>query len=111
MKYYNGANKRNKTNAKAKIFNKNNPNNKYQKKQPTLWSVLFLVRAKGIEPSSKAWEAFVLPLYHTRDLPNSIQIYIKSPEIKYVIQKISVLTPSNWYATIKTVIKTKSTTK
>ena len=26
----------------------------------------FLVRAKGIEPSSKAWEAFVLPLYHAR---------------------------------------------
>ena len=25
-----------------------------------------LVRAKGIEPSSKAWEAFVLPLYHAR---------------------------------------------
>ena len=28
----------------------------------------FLVRAKGIEPSSKAWEAFVLPLYHARKL-------------------------------------------
>ena len=28
----------------------------------------FLVRAKGIEPSSKAWEAFVLPLYHARNL-------------------------------------------
>ncbi len=25
-----------------------------------------LVRVKGIEPSSKAWEAFVLPLYYTR---------------------------------------------
>ncbi len=24
-------------------------------------------RAKGIEPSSKAWEAFVLPLNHARD--------------------------------------------
>lgn len=25
-----------------------------------------LVRAKGIEPSPKAWEAFVLPLYYAR---------------------------------------------
>ncbi len=25
-----------------------------------------LVRAKGIEPSSSAWEADVLPLYHAR---------------------------------------------
>ena len=25
-----------------------------------------LERVKGIEPSSKAWEAFVLPLNHTR---------------------------------------------
>ena len=26
-----------------------------------------LERVKGIEPSSKAWEAFVLPLNYTRD--------------------------------------------
>ena len=25
-------------------------------------------RVKGIEPSSKAWEAFVLPLNHTREV-------------------------------------------
>ena len=30
-------------------------------------AVYFLVRAKGIEPSSSAWEADVLPLYHARD--------------------------------------------
>ena len=70
-------------------------------------SALFLVRAKGIEPSSKAWEAFVLPLYHTRDLANFIQIYLKSPEIKCVIQKISVLTHQGWYATIKLVLSAK----
>ena len=29
--------------------------------------ILFLVRAKGIEPSSSAWEADVLPLYHARN--------------------------------------------
>ena len=28
--------------------------------------IWFLVRAKGIEPSPKAWEAFVLPLYYAR---------------------------------------------
>ena len=28
-------------------------------------------RAKGIEPSSKAWEAFVLPLNHARDFFSS----------------------------------------
>ena len=28
---------------------------------------LILVRAKGIEPSSSAWEADVLPLYHARE--------------------------------------------
>ena len=27
-----------------------------------------MVRAKGIEPSSSAWEADVLPLYHARNL-------------------------------------------
>lgn len=34
--------------------------------KPALWLVEFLVRAKGIEPSPKAWEAFVLPLYYAR---------------------------------------------
>ena len=29
--------------------------------------IKFLVRAKGIEPSSSAWEADVLPLYHARN--------------------------------------------
>ena len=39
-----------------------------------------LVRAKGIEPSSKAWEAFVLPLYHTRKQLDATRLYHKSPE-------------------------------
>lgn len=37
----------------------------------------FLVRAKGIEPSSKAWEAFVLPLYHARDIVSVFYILIR----------------------------------
>jgi hypothetical protein len=31
-------------------------------------------RVKGIEPSSKAWEAFVLPLNYTRVLAFMLQI-------------------------------------
>lgn len=45
--------------------------------QPTL----ILVRAKGIEPSPKAWEAFVLPLYYARDVwRNIILFYQQCPE-------------------------------
>ena len=42
---------------------------------------LILVRAKGIEPSSKAWEAFVLPLYHAR-IMIQILYYIKTKVYK-----------------------------
>ena len=40
---------------------------------------VFLVRAKGIEPSSSAWEADVLPLYHARALRDSIPRTKKCP--------------------------------
>ncbi len=43
-----------------------------KKIKPTQGRFNFLVRAKGIEPSSSAWEADVLPLYHARDGVNSI---------------------------------------
>ena len=43
-----------------------------------------LVRAKGIEPSSKAWEAFVLPLYHTRNEQDATKIYGECPELNYL---------------------------
>ena len=40
-----------------------------------------LVRAKGIEPSPKAWEAFVLPLYYARNVwRNIILFYRQCPE-------------------------------
>ena len=29
----------------------------------------YLERVAGIEPASSAWKAEVLPLYHTRDMP------------------------------------------
>ena len=32
-------------------------------------------RVKGIEPSPKAWEAFVLPLNYTRDLCEARRLY------------------------------------
>lgn len=32
-------------------------------------------RAKGIEPSTKAWEAFVLPLYYARNDINNLLYY------------------------------------
>lgn len=40
-----------------------------------------MVRAKGIEPSSSAWEADVLPLYHARNqlMPNFISFIYKCP--------------------------------
>ena len=45
--------------------------------------LFFLVRAKGIEPSSSAWEADVLPLYHARDcLVHFIPRIHKSPAQK-----------------------------
>ena len=38
-------------------------------------------RVKGIEPSSRAWEAHVLPLNHTRvDSTDSYQIDFKTQE-------------------------------
>ncbi len=40
---------------------------------------IFLVRAKGIEPSSSAWEADVLPLYHARSDDYHITMGTKSP--------------------------------
>ena len=42
-----------------------------------------MVRAKGIEPSSKAWEAFVLPLYHARAdrHENNILFCLESPGV------------------------------
>ena len=50
------------------------------KQQPTLYFILVqnidfvyffdLERVMGIEPTSKAWEAFVLPLNYTRRMPN-----------------------------------------
>jgi hypothetical protein len=36
------------------------------KKAPTMVPSGILERVKGIEPSSRAWEAFVLPLNYTR---------------------------------------------
>ena len=42
------------------------PSPTIQKTKPTQGRFNFLVRAKGIEPSSSAWEADVLPLYHAR---------------------------------------------
>ena len=44
------------------------PSPTIQKTKPTQGRFNFLVRAKGIEPSSSAWEADVLPLYHARNL-------------------------------------------
>ena len=44
------------------LFRRHNPIIK-----PAQGPVKFLVRAKGIEPSSSAWEADVLPLYHARN--------------------------------------------
>ena len=50
-----------------------------------------LVRAKGIEPSSKAWEAFVLPLYHARDGYNVIMFNRYCPELNKTIWCIDFL--------------------
>ena len=44
--------------------------------------LIFLVRAKGIEPSSSAWEADVLPLYHARNVCDFIHHQTKSPVLK-----------------------------
>ncbi len=35
-----------------------------------LWKIMKLERVMGIEPTSKAWEALVLPLNYTRVLPD-----------------------------------------
>ena len=42
-----------------------------------------LVRAKGIEPSSSAWEADVLPLYHARG--THVGYYINSNHLSRII--------------------------
>ena len=53
-----------------------------KKIKPTQGRFNFLVRAKGIEPSSSAWEADVLPLYHARNVCDFIHHQTKSPVLK-----------------------------
>ena len=53
-----------------------------KKIKPTQGRFNFLVRAKGIEPSSSAWEADVLPLYHARNVCDFIHHQNKSPVLK-----------------------------
>jgi hypothetical protein len=43
-------------------------------------------RVKGIEPSPKAWEAFVLPLNYTRDL-SSVAANAGSPGFRLLTQE------------------------
>ena len=43
-----------------------------------------LVRAKGIEPSSSAWEADVLPLYHARNCETIL--YHRTANVQYKSQ-------------------------
>lgn len=57
----------------------------WQKQCRPRWSALFLVRAKGIEPSSKAWEAFVLPLYHARKCVLILYFYFHFVQNKKIL--------------------------
>ena len=49
----------------------------YQKNKTANCGLFFLVRAKGIEPSSKAWEALILPLDYARNARHSNFVNIK----------------------------------
>jgi len=47
-----------------------------------------LERVKGIEPLSKAWEAFVLPLNYTRTTPALRTVPANLPEVSLTFQNI-----------------------
>ena len=72
--------------------------------------VAFLERVRGIEPPSQAWEAYVLPLNHTREtLPNERKDHNCSERRAsgatcYVSAPMAELDPDFWPYTLSRVI-------
>lgn len=54
-----------------------------------------MVRAKGIEPSSSAWEADVLPLYHARRVMARFYTpFVKKSSTKHITKKCRCFKPA-----------------
>ncbi len=53
-------------------------------------NIYYMERAMGIEPTSQAWEARILPMYYARKSPNQSNLIFVNQFIQKTIMKFSI---------------------